>query len=140
MATKKKKSDDPSPLAKRICACGCEHEFQPNRSDQIYLDSRHANRAYNQGVRKQRHKTENAVHKIIRKNERIAEKYVLALGKELVMVNFTILKTEGFQLQFFTREIQETRNNAVIKLRALYNYCFRILKQQDITYIEIQKL
>ena len=75
MIKQKKKSEDPSPLQMKVCACGCEIKFQPRRSDQLHLNSKHYNYAYNHGKRKIKYAQENSANKVIRKNDRILEKY-----------------------------------------------------------------
>ena len=43
---------NPHPLQSRRCPCGCGCFFQPNRSNQIYLNKRHADFHYNTTTRK----------------------------------------------------------------------------------------
>ena len=136
-----KKSDkEISPLSKITCACGCNIEFQPGRIDQVYLNYRHANFAYNHGERKKRYAEERETTKIIRNNDRIAEKYHSSSGRQKVIVNFTLLKAEGFDKNYYTRLISVNTAQKKIYYYALYNFCFRIITQNDLTYIEIQKL
>ena len=140
MAIKRKKSEEPSPLPKRTCACGCEIEFQPSRSDQFHLNSKHYDFAYNHGLRKQKYKEENLATKVIRKNDRILEKYIKIMKQPRCTLNFVIVKAEGFDEGRFTRIVGLKRGDVELKFHALYQYGYRIYKQGDITYIEIIEL
>jgi len=129
-----------SPLSKIICKCGCNKEFQPGRTDQVYLNHKHANFGYNHGERKKRYAEEKETTKIIRKNDRIAEKYHSLSIKEKVTVNLNLLNADGFDINYYTRVISENTSQGKINYCVLYNYIFRIIKQNELTYIEIQKL
>ena len=97
MTTKRKKNEDPSPLPMRICECGCENEFQPTRSDQLHLNSKHYNFAYNHGPRKEKYAEEIDFTKIIRRNDRILEKYFRLFDTQFAKLNLVIVKAEGFK-------------------------------------------
>ena len=140
MTTKTKKNEDPSPLPMRICECGCENEFQPTRSDQLYLNSKHYDFAYNHGPRKEKYTEEIDNTKIIRKNDRILEKYFRLFDTIFVKLNLIIVKAEGFNDGVFTSIIAIKKGENEYKYHALYNYCYRILKEGDVEYILIQKL
>ncbi len=135
-----KKNNDPSPLAKKICACGCEIEFQPKRSDQIYLNSQHADYAYNNGKRKERYESEKLISKAIRLNDRIAEKFFKCSESLRPKINLVLLRMEGFQIDAFTRVIQKEVLGQEFQLLHLYNFGFRIFNQDKTTMIEIHKL
>jgi hypothetical protein len=141
MTTKRKKNEDPSsPLPMRICACGCENEFQPTRSDQFHLNTKHYDFAYNHGPRKEKYAEEIDVTKRIRKNDRILAKYFKIFDKQIVNLNFTIIKAEGFNDGIFTRIVKIKKNDAEIIFHALYKFCYRLFKQGEISFIEIRKL
>ena len=140
MSTKRKKSEDPSPLPMRECACGCKIMFQPTRSDQHYLNSKHYDYAYNHGPRKLKYAEEIDATKIIRKNDRVLEKYMKIMKQAIVKLNFLIIKAEGFDEGRFTRIVAFKKGDVELSYHALYKYCYRIFKQGDITYIEIMEL
>lgn len=140
MISKKKKSEDPSPLQQKICACGCENEFQPKRADQIYLNSRHADYAYNNGKRKERYESEKLISKAIRLNDRIAEKFFKCSESLRPRVNLVLLKMEGFNVDAFTRVVQKEDHGQRFQLLHLYNFGFRIFTQENTKMIEIHQL
>lgn len=102
MKQNRKKQENPSPLAVRICDCGCGIEFQPNRVDQFHLNSRHYDFAYNHGRRKEKYANENLVTKAIRKNDRILEKYFRLFKQETVTLNLVILQADGFDSRYYS--------------------------------------
>jgi hypothetical protein len=140
MTTKRKKNEDPSPLPMRICACGCENEFQPTRLDQFHLNSKHYDFAYNHGPRKEKYAEEIDYTKIIRRNDRILEKYFRLFDTQFAKLNLIIVKAEGFKDEVFTSIIAIKKGQIEYKYHTLYKYCYRILKQGDVEYILIQKL
>jgi hypothetical protein len=140
MSRAKKNTNDPLPLAKRICECGCGHEFQPTRSDQRHLNSKHYDFAYNHGPRKEKYAEEKDTTKIIRKNDRILEKYFRLFQSNEVKLNFVIVLADGFDDTMYTRIIAVRKLNLETKYHALYKYCYSIIKQGDINYILIRKL
>jgi hypothetical protein len=140
MLKKINNNKDPSPLAKRICKCGCEKEFQPGRSDQFHLNSRHYNYAYNHGPRKEKYAEENQAIKTIRKNDRILEKYFKYCKKIRGDFNLLILKADGFEVETGTRIITYIEDEIEFKYVALYKYCYRIIIQANNKYIKIRKI
>ncbi|NBW71725.1 MAG: hypothetical protein EBR24_02960 [Flavobacteriia bacterium] len=140
MTSKTKKNENPSPLAKRICECGCEKEFQPGRSDQYHLNSIHYDFAYNHGPRKEKYLEENDATKAIRKNDRILEKYFKYCKKIRGDLNFIVLKADGFNEEIFTRILTSIEDEIEIKYFALYKYCYRIINQANNKYIRIHKI
>jgi hypothetical protein len=144
MLKKINNNKDPSPLAKRICKCGCEKEFQPGRSDQFHLNSRHYNYAYNHGSRKEKYLEENQAIKSIRKNDRILEKYFKFTQSIRGELNLLILKADGFEVEIGTRIIAYIEDEIEFKYFALSKYCYRIINQvnnQVINqYIKIRKI
>jgi len=140
MLKKINNNKDPSPLAKRICECGCEKEFQPGRSDQYHLNSIHYDFAYNHGPRKEKYLEENDATKAIRKNDRILEKYFKYCKKIRGDLNFIVLKADGFNEEIFTRILTSIEDEIEIKYFALYKYCYRIINQANNKYIRIHKI
>ena len=136
----KNNNSDSSPLAKRICKCGCEKEFQPGRSDQFHLNSIHYDFAYNHGPRKEKYAEENQAIKTIRKNDRILEKYFKYCKKIRGDLNFITLKADGFNEEIFTRILTSIEDEIEIKYFALYKYCYRIINQANNKYIRIHKI
>jgi hypothetical protein len=104
------------------------------------LNSKHYDYAYNHGPRKQKYAEEIDATKIIRKNDRVLEKYMKIMKQPRVKLNFAIIKAEGFDEGRFTRIVAFKKGDVGFKFHALYKYCYRILTQGDITYIEIMKL
>ena len=135
MKQNRKKQENPSPLAVRICDCGCGIEFQPNRIDQFHLNSRHYDFAYNHGRRKEKYANENLVTKAIRKNDRILEKYFRLFKQETVTLNLVILQADGFDSRYYSG-VETIGNN---KFFCLYNYAFMLTKQGSITNVIIKR-
>ena len=48
-AKKQEDTRPPSPIPIRDCKCGCGHEFQPNRTNQFYLNKQYDDFGYNHG-------------------------------------------------------------------------------------------
>jgi len=140
MANTKINRSNPPPLAKRICECGCGHQFQPRRSDQRYLDYKHTNYAYNHGARKARYAEEKDVTKHIRKNDRILEKYFNLFNGAKAIMNFTLVKAEGFKDEYYSGVVIDKLLADKVKYITLYKYRYRLFRQGDINYIEIQKI
>jgi hypothetical protein len=140
MTQVRKKTRNPLPLAPRICVCGCENEFQPSRSNQIYFDTIHANHGYNKGPRKKKYAKEQEVTKVIRKNDRTLEKYFRISRNEAIQLNLLIVQADGFDLGYFTKVAEKIVNRVNTRFHALYKYCYRIIKQGDVDYIEIREL
>ena len=136
----KNNNSDSSPLAKRICKCGCEKEFQPGRSDQFHLNSIHYDFAYNHGPRKEKYAEENQAIKTIRKNDRILEKYFKYCKKIRGDLNFITLKADGFNEEIFTRILTSIEDEIEIKYFTMYKYCYRIINQANNKYIRIHKI
>ena len=140
MKQKEKKQENPSPLAKRICDCGCGIEFQPRRSDHFHLNSIHSNFAYNHGPRKEKYAEEKQVTNAIRKNDRVLEKYSRVFKKDVFQLNFLIVEADGFNEGMFTRVVELPVQRVITRFQALYKFCFRVIVQGDSKIIEIRKL
>lgn len=88
----------PSPLAERICRCGCGIEFQPNRKDQVYLNKQHADFGYNHNIRSKRDANKRVQVKVLSKNDRILQKH---FGAKKVLDDYAetyleILRADGY--------------------------------------------
>lgn len=127
------KQKAPSPTAPRECACGCGHIFQPNRSDQRFLDKSHADYYNYHNVKKVKNEVRNDIEKIHRRNNRICAKYYNTMGGYYVIVNLESLLNEGFNLKFTQGQIKHDS-----QLYALtYNYAYHIFKANNILKIKI---
>ena len=56
------------------------------------------------------------------------------------ILNFVIVKGDGFDEGMFTRIAGIKRDNVELRFHTLYKYCYRIFKQVDVFYIEIIEL
>jgi hypothetical protein len=135
MKQNRKKQENPSPLALRICVCGCENVFQPTRSDKIYLDDRHANHGYNKGPRKEKYTIEKEVTKRIRKNDRILEKYFRLFKQDTVTLNLVILQADGFDSRYYSGVDSIGQN----KFLCLFTYAFMLTKEGSNTNVIIKR-
>jgi hypothetical protein len=129
---------NPSPLHNRICACGCDIEFQPNRIDQIYLNRLHANKAYNHGKRKQMHLREKAINKILKKNDDILGRFfaLRASHRSSYTTYFDIIKAAGFDENHFVSFEKAPRQNDKY---IMYHYCISF-SREDERMIKIEKI
>ncbi|MDA3883284.1 MAG: hypothetical protein PF481_08350 [Bacteroidales bacterium] len=142
MKTKHKKRNTvdknyhPSPIPKRKCKCGCNHEFQPRRKDQVYLNKQHADFAYNNNVRKKKMKEENELNKILRKNDRILKKYFAFSPLQNEVVQYiNVLRADGFNPNF---NIGGTTIDGERFLLS-YKYIFSVYQNKNIFLIKIRK-
>ena len=87
-----------SPLAERICKCGCDIEFQPNRKDQVFLNKQHADFGYNHNIRRKKDANKREQSKILAKNDRILEKHFKAKHGlvENAETYLEILRADGY--------------------------------------------
>jgi len=90
-----------SPHKERMCPCGCETMFIPRRRDQVYLNSNHANHAYNNGKRKQKSKRQVEAEKQLRLNDKLLAKFYSYFKKTEAVVLSLNLKAEDFDHSFF---------------------------------------
>jgi len=115
--------EQPSPIPKRVCACGCGIEFQPRRTNQIYLNKKHADYAHNQRKKKQRIGRDVELEKQLRVNDKVLDKYY-KLGQKLnLQFPVKLLKTEGFDENLTLRSNKEFFYS--------YNYAFKLVKQNE---------
>ena len=137
MARAKKKEDatPPRPIPKRDCKCGCGHEFQPNRTNQIYLNKQHADFGYNHGTRKKVREKELEIETTLRHNDRILAKYYNAYKTEEAVCFLNNLVAEGFERDAFVGySIIES-----IGFFYSYRYMFHIYKTSKQELIKIRK-
>jgi hypothetical protein len=96
----------PSPLAERICRCGCDIEFQPNRKDQVYLNKQHADFGYNHNIRSKRDANKRVQSKVLANNDRILQKHFRA--KKVLNVYaetyLEILLADGYNTSMYVSE------------------------------------
>lgn len=123
----------PSPLAMRECKCGCGNLFQPGRKDQVYLNKKHADFAYNNGVRLEKDRVKNYFNKLENKNDRILNKYYMAMKKEVVVLPLEILRAEGFNPNL--AHGTTTINGETFSFS--HNYLFRYYVQEKEDLIKI---
>jgi len=129
-----------SPIRIRECKCGCGHEFQPNRKDQLYIDKRHYDFDYNQNRRKIKNKHIIATEKQLRLNNRVLEKHYIAniesQKKGPIKCYLDILKAEGFSTKNYTGISEEGSK----KFYFLYDYHYRLFRNTSNQFIiEIYK-
>lgn len=131
------KQKAPSPKAPRECDCGCGFIFQPNRSDQRFLDKSHADYYNYHNVKKVKNEMRNEIEKIHRLNNRICHKYFISntTNNIFAIANYDSLKSEGFDLKY---------NHGVIVIDneehgVTYNYLFHIFQDNGIQKIKLIK-
>ena len=137
MARAKNKEDatPPRPIPKLDCKCGCGHEFQPNRTNQIYLNKQHADFGYNHGTRKKVREKELEIETTLRHNDRILAKYHNAYQTEEAVCFLNNLVAEGFERDAFVGySIIES-----IGFFYSYRYMFHIYKTSNQELIKIRK-
>lgn len=130
----------PNPIQRRECKCGCGHEFQPNRKDQLYINKKHYDFDYNNTKRKVKNKHIVEVEKVLRLNNRILEKhYQSHIGnqkKEPVTCYYDILKADGFLSAHYTGKSEQEKHTYF----CLYDFYFRLYKNiNNMLIIEIYK-
>lgn len=131
-ATEKNKIND-SPYEERECLCGCGKTFIPKRSDQFHLNKLHTNRAYNEGKRKKSSSNEREIIKILRRNDRILQKYFNTNAAEEVEHLFNMIQAEGFMSGFYIG----TRKGKEVNYYMSFNYKYTFLKKEGFTTIKI---
>ena len=121
MRTTRKPALPPSPLAPRICQCGCKLEFGPGRNDQIYLNKQHADFGYNHGPRKRKNASRIKHEKILAQNDRILEKHYKSnpIKDNRVVVYKAILFADGFDFSYHVGKSEEQGK----EYHYTYRYC-----------------
>ena len=126
---------DPSPIAPRICACGCGNKFQPRRENQIYINKRHADKGYHTNVRKPKQANQKVIEKYMQANDRICEKYFKA-QKTIESINILeALIADGFKSSYLLNYtfIKEE------KYCITYNYLIHFFEEDGIQKAKIRK-
>lgn len=126
---------DPSPIAPRVCACGCGITFNPRRSNQYNVNGRHTDKGYHQNVRKPKQKNQNAIDKIHRRNNRACEKYVEASQSGEAVCNWESLLADGLNDKY-THGVCE---DSGIKYAMTYNYMYHVFKEDGTIKVKIKK-
>jgi hypothetical protein len=121
MGTTRKPVPSPSPLAPRICQCGCKLEFSPGRNDQIYLNKQHADFAYNNGIRKIKNAEKIRQEKILDRNDRILDKHYNSMSAtdNGIVVYKAILFADGFDFSYQVGKSEEHGK----EYHYTYRYC-----------------
>jgi hypothetical protein len=120
------KNAPPRPIADRICKCGCGHSFTPNRRDQIYYNSQHANYGYNHGGRKVKTKNRVKEEKILLKNDNILERHYKMNTEKEVVCYYDVLKADGFN---FAYNIGQAEKDSEVMWYS-YSYYYTIVKTE----------
>lgn len=126
-----------SPLAKRVCECGCENEFQPRRKDQIYLNSQHANFAYNHGARKKKNKDISKQEIILRRNDQILHNFWINFQSDdnPLVLRLKQLLNKNFNQSYFVGMNPDGTNPIYYS----YRYMYTVITQKEVEYIKIEK-
>ena len=137
MARAKKKEDTPPPrpIPIRDCKCGCGHEFQPNRTNQFYLNKQHADFGYNHGKRKKVREKELEIETTLRHNDRILAKYHDAYQTEVAVCNLNNLVADSFDRTSFVGCAKVGDEGFYFS----YRYMFHIYQAQNQQLIKIRK-
>ncbi|MBG7613136.1 hypothetical protein IU405_12835 [Polaribacter sp. BAL334] len=126
----------PSPIAPKVCDCGCGNVFQPQRRDQIYLNKQHADFGYNHKTRKVKHQNRKEVEKILRTNDIILEKYYQTQKLENCATCYLdALKADGFNFAYIIGKKEKGGNENFY----LYNYYYYTYVTNNIKMIKIYK-
>ncbi len=125
----------PRPISKRECKCGCGHEFQPGRRNQLYLNKQHADFGYNHGKRKVKKEKELEVESILRHNDRVLEKFYSAYKREEAICFLNNLIAEGFNRNFFVGFCKIAQEGFYFS----YNFMYHIYQTENQSLIKIRK-
>lgn len=126
---------DPRPTVIKKCKCGCGYNFKPSRSNQVFLNKRHADYYHHHFVRKPKEESQNEIIKIHKKNDRISEKHVLINDGNPTDVLLDVFRAEGFNFHY-------NQGSNVIDDKEwifTYNYMYTLVKKDDLIYVSIQK-
>ena len=124
---------NPHPLKSRRCPCGCGCFFQPNRSNQIYLNKQHSDFHYNNTTRKLKGNEVRKIQNQLERNDKILGNYFRKSAGKSVFYEMKELMSDGFRQDLHTRV--DTRLEKT--LYVLFKYCYSILKQNDTDVVEI---
>jgi len=129
------KTEHPSPIQSKLCNCGCETEFIPRRTNQLYLNAKHRDFHYNHGVRKEKNKSSTDTNKVLSKNLRILAKYYESKPSKNSTYLLKTLTNEEFNPSQFTGiNLYEGE-----KISFCYNYAYQIILINNQEYIKIYK-
>ena len=127
----------PRPIADRYCKCGCNNLFSPKRVDQVYLNKRHADFAYNKGKRKVKNEKMIEVQKILLKNDNILRKHFsVEKDAKFVVRYYDIIVADGFDFRY---NIGSEESRKVV-MYFTYNYQYQIFIEDKMKQIKIYKL
>ena len=126
---------DPSPIAPRMCTCGCGHTFQPNSDSHINVNKKHTDRAYYLQVTKPKQKIRNEIEKAHRRNDTICAKYVNANFGEPTICHWESIIADGYDEQY-NQGISE--ENGIIYIFT-YNYYFHLFDDNGLKKIKIAR-
>ena len=124
-----------SPYQRILCPCGCDQSFRPKRSNQIYLNKQHADKAYYQNVKRPQQANQNFIEQKLRKNYNILAKYYNYYEGEIVICNIDPLMADGFDAHYL---IGKTIINGKAFLLS-YNFIIRVFTVDGIKQIKIKK-
>jgi hypothetical protein len=134
----------PRPISRRDCECGCGHEFQPLRKDQIYLNKQHADFGYNHGKRKRKNLNRKNIEKILLKNDNILKKhYNSDWNNKEVDCHYDVLIAEGFDLSYHVssgEDKNKNENEYGYNYYFSYNYSYYIHVINEFIMINITKI
>lgn len=133
--SEKRTSEDRSPYKRIVCPCGCEQSFRPKRSNQIYLNKKHADKAYYQNITKPQQVNENFYRRWLRSNDKICGKYFNFYSGETVICNLESLMIEGFDLRYFMRKV----TLGIEEYHLCYNYMIHIFEENGIEKVKIRE-
>ena len=126
----------PSPLAPRICACGCGHEFQPTRKDKVYLNSIHADNGYNKFKRRKRDPNSDKLIKLLRGNDSILRFFYEKGRGKSNQIRLSSLLDAGLKTSVFVGKYED----GGYMYNCMYNFRYRILTKGEVDFVEIKRL
>lgn len=123
----------PMPIAPRICVCGCGHEFQPRRRDQIYLNKQHADYGYNHNHRSQMNEQKIKTNKILALNDKILKKNYEAFEvNKCAICSLNNLISDGFIREFHIGTDEVIEDGKTTMIYFTYNYCYSVNQNKEI--------
>lgn len=124
-----------SPIPAKLCGCGCQTEFIPKRTNQLFLNAKHRDYNYNHRIRKENNKPMLDTNKALSKNLRILKKYYELNSGKRPSFTLAALKKEGFEPSQLTGVSEQEGT----KFSFCYNYAFQILIIKNQEHIKIYK-
>ena len=126
---------NPSPIDPRICKCACARLFQPRRSDQLYINKKHADKDYHEKVRKPNQINQRVIEKHMRSNNKICEKYFNTTHGNEAICLLEALKADGFNSSYLLGHILLKGD----KYFMTYNYLMHFFLDDGIKKVKIRK-